>query len=671
MNTTAFNVTNASDFFETPLNFNVPLVASRLNREARINAEVAKRREELEDKAEVERRLKEAIEMSNLEKERRKEEEERRRIELHEEELRRASERAETSDGYDSDISRMTRSLERERAKAERRERRRRGEAVPSSSEEDSLTNPFRNMARVVGNMNENLVSDDERKRKNREYLERIGTRGDIRRAFRKSLAPAETALEERFARILAEQVGQAERKIMDKLDEEVFYRLDRIEDNERLTTRAAVEKCDEVKPNLFYPRNPCDEDTYRKALIQLNSRVKILEKSMTFKSDPFNFAQSIASESNTVAKDFSLSKLQQRALILSYLPNTEPQFRVLSLEGTLEGVMKTISTVSSAVMTRTGLERAINEWTLNVSSENALNQSLFVIIDLLNKVREDFGSPPDIPRLLRDVISRIHRMPNIPRVIREKLYEARLRIRDEDTLSEGIKIIVSVCLGWVQIKSSNPKVKNVTADLSKLTMGSSGPAGTGKKKKAEAKAVVAPMVDSKPVKTGPPPKKEKDGGGGFQKAQPASNSKGSAKPPQNDGQKKFKKASFVKAWPAGVPYLSKNGNCLSKDIETHFRNHCHKCGHGSHNADKCRTYQDKATILTLCTRCRQGFHDECRSKRPDLVQAKMAKEVKKMMAGQYAMAAAMPAPFMWPYAAQPQPPFSKNKAAASESDDE
>ena len=101
MNDTAFNATNASAFIETPLNFNVPLVASRLNREARINAEVAKRKEELEDKAEVERRLKEAIEMSNLEKERRKAEEERNRIELHEEELRRANERAETSDGYD------------------------------------------------------------------------------------------------------------------------------------------------------------------------------------------------------------------------------------------------------------------------------------------------------------------------------------------------------------------------------------------------------------------------------------------------------------------------------------------------------------------------------------------------------------------------------------------
>jgi hypothetical protein len=40
-----------------------------------------------------------------------------------------------------------------------------------------------------------------------------------------------------------------------------------------------------------------------------------------------------------------------------------------------------------------------------------------------------------------------------------------------------------------------------------------------------------------------------------------------------------------------------------------------------SHRGSECRIYPDRTTILTLCTRCRQGLHETCKSKRRDLVQ--------------------------------------------------
>ena len=126
------------------------------------------------------------------------------------------------------------------------------------------------------------------------------------------------------------------------------------------------------------------------------------------------------------------------------------------------------------------------------------------------------------------------------------------------------------------------------------------------------------------------------------------------------DGQKKgmmYRKGkrtfSFVVPWPSGKNYLSRNGNSLTKELEDHFRGHCHKCGHSSHAADKCKIYIDQATILNLCNRCCQGFHDVCKSKRRDLV----AKEPPKSMQMSYPV----PVPFYYPsFDPHSHPPYSQ-----------
>jgi len=91
----------------------------------------------------------------------------------------------------------------------------------------------------------------------------------------------------------------------------------------------------------------------------------------------------------------------------------------------------------------------------------------------------------------------------------------------------------------------------------------------------------------------------------------------------------KGKKPYFVSPWPEGKNYTLRNSNTLSKEIEAHFANCCYKCGNSSHLARQCKTYPEAKVILTLCGKCHQGFHEQCRSKRKDLVSGENVKDKK------------------------------------------
>jgi hypothetical protein len=67
-----------------------------------------------------------------------------------------------------------------------------------------------------------------------------------------------------------------------------------------------------------------------------------------------------------------------------------------------------------------------------------------------------------------------------------------------------------------------------------------------------------------------------------------------------------------VRPWPRDKPTTSKNGNKISPELEEHFKDHCYKCGIKGHGAKNCRRYPSKTVILTLCDKCRSGFHDKC-----------------------------------------------------------
>ncbi len=281
------------------------------------------------------------------------------------------------------------------------------------------------------------------------------------------------------------------------------------------------------------------------------------------------------------MARDYLLSKKQQMAMILSLLPNSVPEYNVLELNNTLEGLLATISTFSTSIMTMPALEKAINDWMLDVSNEKAMHKSFCQLIDWMNKIRDTYNvGKPHIPSLMRDVITRINRQSNMPRVVKEKLQEARLRIRDEDTLNECFQVIFAVLMIWVNMKGgSSAKVKSVkslTSELGKMSLDSSSTLPKKKPPKVHAVVSSPPAADSK----GPPPNKKPNFKGGDNKKGADNKGKGGGGPKTDgykgkgsgkDGYKKTKKAYFVRPWPENTPYLSKNGNCLSKEIEKHF----------------------------------------------------------------------------------------------------
>ena len=201
------------------------------------------------------------------------------------------------------------------------------------------------------------------------------------------------------------------------------------------------------------------------------------------------------------------------------------------------------------------------------------------------------------------------------------------------------------------------------------------------KKKTGKVKAVA--VQDSKqpaPVSPNNNNNSKKDGKKGPQQGQSQSQgkkdgggAKGQGQSQNKDSQKnkkKFSKPYFVKPWPMGKEYLSKNGNTLRKEFEDHFRDVCHRCGHSSHTADNCRTYTDRTTYLTLCEICRQGLHDCCKSRRPDLVQANILREVKKMYQKMQTAPSAGAAGY-WQYSIPPPPVPPAVTQAESSSDED
>ena len=140
----------------------------------------------------------------------------------------------------------------------------------------------------------------------------------------------------------------------------------------------------------------------------------------------------------------------------------------------------------------------------------------------------------------------------------------------------------------------------------------------------ASAQSVMPPLADSRNSNAGVPDQQQNDGeDSASSESDSDTGSRGSRNAPRqgnnnsnsNGNKRKFKrKFSFVTPWPDNKPYTNKSGNRLSNECEEHFRDHCLKCGMNSHRNNECRIYTDRTVILTLCSECRQGFHDQCKN---------------------------------------------------------
>ena len=147
--------------------------------------------------------------------------------------------------------------------------------------------------------------------------------------------------------------------------------------------------------------------------------------------------------------------------------------------------------------------------------------------------------------------------------------------------------------------------------------------------------------------------------------------------PTSDSQQKKGYADRFVPPWPLDKPYLNKSGNALLGDFERHFAKYCYKCGFDGHRGPECKTYADSVAILTLCTCCRQGLHDTCRSKRRDLVEKSKVKQLQEgprdglRMLGQdqwrpfYPTPYSFPPPFPYPFEMRRSPLDQAHAASA------
>ena len=403
-----------------------------------------------------------------------------------------------------------------------------------------------------------------------------------------------------RYERQIARREMEAAKHLM--------VRVERLEENEKLSSRVSTEKKDGIFPNLTYPSIDADEDLVRKSVIALAAAVKVIERQHTYERDPYNFILFVALEANKVAAIHRLSANQQRELVLNALP-IDHRRNYYSLAATLEELYQVISVLAPSILTISDLERSINKWQLENKNAETLMNSVTQLIDLLIRSAQhrDRDQAVRYPEIFRQAIGRIQRDESLPHDIHQALAAARIKVRDEDTVPQLNNYLFGALNPYIGRQPRNKQKSSSTGAIPKVSK-------VEKDKKVKAIEQVTSKdgnqkssTDTKPQETGTKPK-------------------GNWKNRRYD--RKEKKFSFVKPWPEGKNYLSKNGNSLTKECEEHFKGFCFRCGHNSHTPEDCRIYKSKDVYITLCTRCRQGFHDSCKSKRYNIKEDTLNKKI-------------------------------------------
>ncbi len=180
-----------------------------------------------------------------------------------------------------------------------------------------------------------------------------------------------------------------------------------------------------------------------------------MISASVTFDKEPYNYILHLCLESNKVAISHKLNQPQQRAMILSHIPSSEPEYSYLDSEPTLSGIFAIVSVMSNRILTISEIEKRINAWTLDNSSDNTLYKSVTTLIDLLRRSLEHGNGHEPIknPELFRQAITRIQR-DKLPKIVYDNLNEARIRIRDTDSIPELTRTIVGALNRYIGMKT-------------------------------------------------------------------------------------------------------------------------------------------------------------------------------------------------------------------------
>jgi hypothetical protein len=138
-----------------------------------------------------------------------------------------------------------------------------------------------------------------------------------------------------------------------------ILTRVERLEENERLTSRVSTEKKDCIYPLSSYPPMDADEELVRKAVISLSASIKVIERQLTYEGDPYDFVLYVALEANKVAQMHKLSANQQWELVLNALP-VDPKRNYYSMTKDIHELYQVISVLAPKILTISDLEKAV-----------------------------------------------------------------------------------------------------------------------------------------------------------------------------------------------------------------------------------------------------------------------------------------------------------------------
>ncbi len=345
-----------------------------------------------------------------------------------------------------------------------------------------------------------------------------------------------------------------------------------------KLSSRVDTRKANSLAILDEYPTADASPTIYCQASSALLNLIKnvVTVKGLTINKDSYSYILEIALSSNVIANQYILSESQQFSLLLDSLPANSSEFAVLNRCGNLEDLFETISTFAPSIPTQRELESKIVSWKLDNRSVAHLNKSLSDLISWVEDVSDADLRTIDI---YHNVIGRILQEKLNGRIL-HNLQEIRTKISEQDRISDLVNAV-----------NSNTQEKKV------------GKYAERNRKKRERKALEKQVNAVTQQRT-------------DQTQQTMSSVPKTTVPVTEKPNDLPKLKKFVDPWPENKPYLNKSGNALSAEFEKAFEAFCFKCGHFSHKGQDCRIYPKSTAVLTLCSKCRQGLHDECKSRR-------------------------------------------------------
>ena len=514
-----------------------------------------------------------------------------------------------------------------------------------------SIKEPIMHLAQAMANLNTEDRDQPRLVRNTDQHLRRVtGERVEL--SLEASLRKHTDLQDAKYAAALVSErefILEEARRMMANQEQ----RLRKVEENERLTSRVGVEKKDACVPITSHPPFDADDSAMQKANVAMGRIATIAGQTFPYSTDPFNHVVYICAESNKIALSHRLSERQHRLLILDAIPSQTHYHKYLEEAEDLRVLFSMVSMYATSTMTRTELELAINRWRLDGSNSSSLFASIIELNQLLDKNREDYQfEKPNQPQIFKAMISRMMQQPDLPYAVREALQTARMRIRPDDKMDELATTLNAACQKYIGYRPRGAQSKKAnTADQKNplpIEYSSGGAKITAEPPKPAPKQDQPKGKNQGGQATGNA-KTHGDGAAGGDHQKSKGRGRGYYK-----GRGNKKRPTFVRPWPADKPYMSKSGNQLLKEFNDWFSGYCSKCGFSNHVAKDCKTYPEKHTVLTCCTKCYQGLHEVCRSRRKDLVgQDSIVKRLESFVLERERMRPP-PQPIYYPYAPAP-----------------